>query len=151
MKILDMSAGNRGTWWNRQYPDSLYLDIRPEVNPDLVCDTRAMPVEVGSGYDLIVFDPPHVNFGVNGHMSVCYGHHTTADIRSIIEGSANEAHRVSRPDALMAFKWNDHDQSFAKVLALMAAWWEPLFGTVSSGRMNNSRKTAWVMLRRIGT
>src|SRR5580658_5445808 len=126
MKILDLSAGNRAVWFDKTYRDAVYVDLRPEVGPTIVADTRALPGELGEGYDLIVFDPPHVNFGANANTSKAYGYHTTADIRDIIEGSAKEAHRVSRPDALMAFKWNDHDQSFKRVLNLMDPWWEPL-------------------------
>ena len=148
MKILDLSAGNRAVWFNKQHPCATYLDLRPEVNPDIVCDTRNLPEQVGTGYDLVVFDPPHVNFGENAEMSKTYGYHTTDDIRDIISGSAKEAHRVSRPDALMAFKWNDHDQRFEKVLDLMSAWWEPLFGHKVSVRTKHASTTQWVLLRR---
>lgn len=148
MKILDMSAGNRAVWFDKNYRDTTYVDVRAEVKPTIVADTRQLPAEVGDGYDLIVFDPPHVNFGANAEMSKTYGYHTTADIRSIIAGSAKEAHRVSRPDALMAFKWNDHDQSFTKVLGLMSQWWEPLFGHATSVRTKHACQTQWVMLRR---
>lgn len=148
MKILDMSAGNRGVWFDKTYRDATFVDIRAVVEPDIVADTRALPTEVGDSYDLIVFDPPHVNFGANAELSKTYGHHTTAEIRDIIAGSAAEAHRVSRPDALMAFKWNDHDQKLDRVLALMAEWWEPLFGHKTSVRTKHSSQTYWVMLRR---
>jgi len=148
MKILDMSAGNRAIWFDKSYQDAVYIDRRAEVNPTVVADSRALPSEIGDGYDLIVFDPPHVNFGANAEMSKSYGHHTTANIRSIIEGSAKEAHRVSKQDALMAFKWNDHDQTFEKVLSLMSPWWEPLFGHKTSIRTKHSCTTQWVMLRR---
>jgi hypothetical protein len=149
VKILDLSAGNRAVWFNKNHPDTVYIDIRPECNPTVVADSRLLPPEIGNGYDLIVFDPPHVNFGINSNLSKCYGYHTTEDIRSIIRGSAKEAHRVSRPDALMAFKWNDHDQSFVKVLGLMSEWWEPLFGHKVSMRTKHSSTTQWVMLRRL--
>lgn len=148
MKILDMSAGKRAVWFDKNYRDATYLDRRAEVNPTIVCDTRALPPEVGDGYTLIVFDPPHVNFGANAEMSKTYGHHTTEDIRSIVAGSAKEAHRVAAKDALMAFKWNDHDQKFSKVLDLMAPWWEPLFGAAVTSRTKHSSTTAWVLLRR---
>lgn len=98
--------------------------------------------------DSVITDPPHVNFGANAEMSKTYGHHTSEDIRSIVSGSAKEAHRVSKPDALMAFKWNNHDQSFNKVLALMSEWWEPLFGHATSVRTKHNCQTQWVMLRR---
>ena len=148
MKILDMSAGNRAVWFDKRYPDTTFCDLRPEVGPTVVCDTRALPDEVGIGYDLVVFDPPHVNFGANAEMTKTYGHHTSADIRDIVRGSASEAHRVSKVDALMAFKWNDHDQSFKKILALMDPWWEPLFGHKTSSRTKHASQTQWVMLRR---
>lgn len=138
MNILDLSAGNRAVWFNKNYPDAFYVDCRAEVKPDLVADTRALPPEVGKDYDLVVFDPPHVNFGANAEMSKTYGHHTTADIRDIIKGSAKEAHRVTREDALMAFKWNDHDQRLESILALMDSWWEPLFGHKTSVRTKHS-------------
>ena len=148
MKILVLSAGNRAVWFDKDYRDTVYVDIRSEVKPTFVADSRALPPEIGEGYDLIVFDPPHVNFGANADMSKAYGHHTTAEIRDIISRSAREAHRVSRPDALMAFKWNDHDQSFTKVMALMAPWWEPLFGQKTSMRTKHASTTQWVLLRR---
>jgi hypothetical protein len=143
-----MSAGNRAVWFDKNYPDALFVDRRAQVSPDVVADTRRLPKQVGNGFHLVVFDPPHVNFGANAEMSKTYGHHTTADIRDIIKGSAKEAHRVSVPDALMAFKWNDHDQSFTKVLALMAEWWEPLFGHKVASKTKHSSSTQWVMLRR---
>lgn len=151
MKILDLSAGNRAIWFDKNYRDAVYVDIREEVRPTIVADTRALPDNVGADYDLIVFDPPHVNFGASANMSKDYGHHTTAEIRDIVSGSAKEAHRVSKADALMAFKWNDHDQSFEKVLGLMEPWWEPLFGHKVASKTKHSSSTQWCLLRRMET
>ena len=153
MKILDMSAGNRAIWFNKRHPDCLYVDIRAEVNPDLVCDMReGHPAIHNNTYNLIIFDPPHVNFGANANMTKTYGHHTSAEIRDIIRGSAYQAWICGKPGSLMAFKWNDHDQSFKSVLALMDDWWEPLFGTTTSTRTRHKGKTntttQWVMLKR---
>jgi hypothetical protein len=147
VKILDLSAGNRAVWFNKEYPDTTYVDIRPEVNPTMVADTRELPQEM-NGFNLIVFDPPHVNFSKNAEMSKTYGHHTTEEIRILISKTAREAHRVSVQDALMAFKWNDHDQKLDRVLALMAEWWEPLFGHKTAIRTAHPSATYWVMLRR---
>lgn len=147
MKILDLSAGRRAVWFDKTYRDAIYVDRRPEVSPDIVADTRQLPPEVGDGFSLVVFDPPHVNGGPNGNISRDYGHHTTAEIRDIIECSAREAHRVTVPDALMAFKWNDHDQKLPRILALMPHW-EPLFGHATAVRTKHSCQTYWVMLRR---
>lgn len=135
-------------WFDKNHRDTTYVDVRPEVAPTIVADARTLPAEVGDGFALVVFDPPHVNFGAKSNMSRDYGHHTTAEIRDIISGSAREAHRVSVRDALMAFKWNDHDQSVSKILDLMAPWWEPLFGHGVSGSHRRGSMTSWVMLRR---
>lgn len=148
MKILDLSAGRRAVWFNKSHPDATYVDIRPEVEPTVVADARELPPAIGFDYSLVVFDPPHVNGGKNGNISRDYGHHTTEEIRDIIRRSAREAHRVTKSDALMAFKWNDHDQKLSKVLGLMADWWEPLFGHATSMRKKHVCQTYWVMLRR---
>lgn len=132
MRILDMSAGNRAVWVDKNRDDTVFVDVRASVRPTVVADARRLPFN--QIFNLIVFDPPHVNGGKNSHIARDYGHHTSAQIRDIVRGSASEAHRVALPDALMAFKWNDHDQSFAKMLTLMADWWTPLFGHVTSSR-----------------
>jgi len=142
-----MSAGNRAVWFDKNHRDCTYVDVRPSVKPDIVADTRELPEAVGEGYGMVVFDPPHVNGGANGNISRDYGHHTTDEIRDIIKRSAKEAWRVTLPDALMAFKWNDHDQKLGRVLALMPDW-EPLFGHVTSTRAKHVCQTYWVMLRR---
>jgi len=147
MRVLDLSAGNRAMWFDKHNPVATFVDIRSEVEPDIVADSRNLPGEL-NGYDLVVFDPPHVNCGPNGIMSQTYGHHTSEEIRAIVRDTARSAHRATRQDALMAFKWNDHDQKLDKVLALMAEWWEPLFGQRVATRTKHASGTYWVMLLR---
>jgi hypothetical protein len=147
VKILDISAGNRAVWFDKRCELATFIDIRPEVEPDIVADARALPDAVGDGYDLIVFDPPHKNNGATGHMSRNYGHHTAEEITDIISRSAQEAHRVTRPGALMAFKWNDHTRKLASVLPLLEPYWRPLFGHGVSSQQRSSQ-TCWVMLLR---
>lgn len=148
MKILDLSAGRRAVWFDKNYRDATYIDIRPEVAPTIVCDARSLPAEIGDGYDLIVFDPPHKNNAASGKMSHNYGHWTAEQIREIVIGSAQQAHRVSREDALMAFKWNDHTRKLQSVLVWLDPWWEPLFGHGVSGQHRHGSMTSWVLLRR---
>jgi hypothetical protein len=147
MKILDVSAGNRAVWFDRRNPLATYLDIRPEVEPDIVADSRELPSIVGDGYDLIVFDPPHKNNGPLFRMSRSYGSFTAAEIEDTIRRTAAETHRVARPEALMAFKWNDHSRRLSSVLAMLEPFWVPLFG---HGVCHQQRKsqTSWVMLLR---
>jgi hypothetical protein len=147
LRILDLTAGNRGIWFDKEHRDTLYLDIRPGVRPDLVADCRR-PLPAGpERYDLVVFDPPHLNFGAKSNMSKTYGHHTTQEILDLVENAAYQAWKVTRPDALMALKWNDHSISLKRVLALMPHW-EPLFGHGVSESQRRNKATSWVMLRR---
>jgi hypothetical protein len=146
MKILDMSAGNRAVWYNKSHADAVYVDIRPQVRPGVVADSRNLPF-ADRTFDLVVFDPPHENFGASGNMSKNYGHHTAAQIRDIVARSAREAFRVSKHEALMAFKWNDCARKLADILVLMPHW-APLFGHGVCHQQMRKSMTAWVMLRR---
>jgi hypothetical protein len=146
MKILDLSAGNRGIWFDKSHPCATFVDIRPEVNPDIVADTRSLPPEIGEGYDLVVFDPPHKNNGQNFGMVRSYGSFSHEEIRLTIGETAKEAHRVARDDALMAFKWHEGHIRLSGVLELLAPFWEPLFG---HGVTHQQKGTSWVMLRRV--
>ncbi len=116
MRILDMSAGNRAIWFDKENPLVTFLDKRESVKPCFVCDTTNIPDEVGKDFDLVVFDPPHENVGANSHMATRYGHSTRKEIVETIRGSGKEAHRVTRSGALMAFKWNDHAFNLDRVL-----------------------------------
>lgn len=145
MKILDLSAGNRAIWFNKNNPLAVFLDKRAEVNPTIVCDTRDIPDSVGSGFNLICWDPPHMNCGPNSNMSVRYGYHTTAEILDTIEKTAREAYRISDPGCLMALKWNNHDIKLQRVFDLMPQW-EPLFGHLTKDGPGS--QTYWTMLRK---
>lgn len=148
MKILDMTAGNRAIWFNKNYRDAIYVDIRREVKPTIVADLCKLPKSCGRNFDLVVFDPPHKNNGLRGKMVINYGHFTAAQIERVLVGGAKEAHRVTKRNALMAFKWNDHSRSLSGVLRLMAPWWEPLFGHGVRAQQRNKSMTSWVLLRR---
>lgn len=128
-----------------------FIDKRPEAQPDFICDSRDIPDGAGNDYDMVVFDPPHLNFGKNSNMSKSYGHHTTEEIKDTIAGTAKEAHRVTKPRALMAFKWNDHDLSLDLALELMSPYWMPLFGHHLRNRGGSDARSQsfWVMLLRL--
>lgn len=145
MKILDLSAGKRAVWFNKNHPLATYLDKRAEVNPTIVCNTRQIPDSVGYGFNLVVFDPPHMNCGPNSNMSKVYGYHTTEEILETIRLTGSEAHRVTAPDALMALKWNSHDIRLQRVFDLLPQW-EPLFGHLTKDGPRS--QTYWAMLKR---
>lgn len=148
MKILDLSAGRRAIWHNKKNPLCTYLDIRPEMDPDHVVDTTKIPKWVGEGFDLLVYDPPHMNCGPNSNMAKRYGHWTNEQIRESIRLTAIEAHRVAKDNALMALKWNNHDIKLQTVFELMASSWTPLFGHLVKNGPHS--QTYWAMLLKNG-
>src|SRR6266567_6113490 len=147
MRILDLSAGYRAIWFDPNCKDAVFVDSMESVRPHVVADSRLLPF--GDRWcDLVVFDPPHVNGGRKGNISRDYGWHTTEEIRDIVCKTAREAHRVTKENALMAFKWNDHDQRLGPVVSSMFPWWLPLFGHKVAQRTLRVSSTHWVMLRR---
>jgi len=144
LKILDVSAGKRAIWFDKTR--AVYLDKRIDMKPDIVGDSCCLPFRSGA-FDLVVFDPPHVNFGANAEMSKTYGHTTTEAIRTLIRGTGKEAARVLREDGLLALKWNDHDQKLDKILALLTDF-QPLFGHKVSQRNLRVSSTYWVLMER---
>ncbi len=146
MKILDLSAGNRAIWYNKSHPLATYLDKRESVQPDIVCNTNEIPDSVGSGFNLIVWDPPHMNCGRNSNMSKQYGYHTTKEILDTIDLTGKEAHRISAPNALMALKWNNHDIKLQRVFDLLTQW-QPLFGHLTKDGPRS--QTYWTLLLRM--
>ncbi len=146
MRILDLSAGRRAIWFDKNHPLAVYVDRREEVEPTVLADTRDLRGKLGrKKFDLFVFDPPHMNCGRNSNMSRVYGYHTTAEILDTIEKTAMEAHRLGKKNSLMAFKWNTHDMPLKRILLLMQKW-EPLFGHLTKDGPGS--QTHWVMLRR---
>ena len=144
LKILDLSAGNRAIWFNKNHPLCTYLDKRAEVNPTFVCDTNEeIPV---SGYNLICWDPPHMNCGPKSNMSKAYGYHTTEQILETLRKTGCNVYEKSAEGALMALKWNTHDISLKRVFELLPKW-EPLFGHLTKDGPRS--QTYWIMLRRL--
>lgn len=58
--ILDATAGYRMMWFNKQHPNCIYLDQRPECEPDIVGDFRDLKQFADENFRLIIFDPPHI-------------------------------------------------------------------------------------------
>jgi hypothetical protein len=86
-----------------------------------------------------VLDPPHlVRNGTRGWLAKKYGKLREcweADIRA---GFA-ECFRVLKTDGVLVFKWNEHEISVSKILALTPA--KPLFGN----RGGRTQKTHWIV------
>lgn len=152
--ILDVTAGSRMFWWNKQNPNAVFSDKRKEtyttmdrgkeriieVNPDVIADFRNLPFDDES-FHLVVFDPPHLlHAGENSWLAKKYGVLNQATWQSDLKHGYEECMRVLKPNGTLVFKWNDDQVKLAKVLKAMHA--KPLFGDKRS-------KTHWLFFMKL--
>lgn len=147
MKILDACCGSRMFWFDKQHPDTTYMDIREHyeklpsghvinVKPDVVADFRNMPFE-NNTYDLVVFDPPHLlRAGDNSWLAKKYGRLDVGSWQDDIAKGFSECFRVLKPTGTLIFKWNEEQVKLKDVLATTEH--NPLFG-------NKRAKTHWLV------
>jgi len=146
IRILDATAGYRGIWFDKNEEHTIYIDIKPEVNPDYVmdCTKTNFPDQF---FDLIVFDPPQVSAkSKKGEMMKRYNCGLGAsEIRELIRKASKEFYRILKDTGFLIFKWNDHDQKLSKILPLLEDF-KPLFGHKVSIRTKHSSSTYYVVL-----
>lgn len=143
--VLDACCGGRMFWFQKQHPQTLYIDVRKQpkgfcknrlnfsIQPDLIADFRKLPFKEGT-FKLIVYDPPHLfHLGETSDMAKKYGV-LEADWRLDLSQGFNELWRVLAPGGTLIFKWNEQQIPLKTVLALFKE--RPLFGhpTAKSGR-----------------
>jgi hypothetical protein len=147
VRILDLTAGNRACWFDRQDPRAIFVDARPEVDPTVVADSCALPAEITGPFDLVVLDPPHKNNGEHFGMARSYGRSTSEEITALLRGAAREAWRLTHDKALLAFKWNTHNRKLSSALKLLEPYWSPILAHGISHQQARSQ-TSWALLSR---
>lgn len=145
LNILDATCGNRAMWFDKSCPLATFIDVRPEVKPDIVLDCAPTSFE-DKQFDLIVFDPPHVNVGANSQMAISYGHFTTAHIKELVNQAFMEFYRILKDNGVVIFKWNDHDTKLETVIKLADPFFLPLFGQKTASKTKHSSSTYWVTM-----
>lgn len=145
-RILDATCGSRMIWFDKQNPDTVYMDNRQlttilcdgrilNIKPDIVADFRDMPFPDNTFY-LVIFDPPHLRYaGDESWLAKKYGvlsNNWQEDIRRGFE----ECMRVLKPNGVLIFKWNEEQVKLSEVLK--AIDYKPLFG-------NRRSKTHWLV------
>ena len=138
--ILDVCCGGRMFWFDKQNPDTLFLDNRvmqPEVVghginartrsclPDKVMDFRNLDLPDNS-FSLVVFDPPHFFAGKNSYTAKQYGSLNKETWQDDLTKGFAECFRVLKPDGVLIFKWNEFMVPLKEILKLTP--YEPLFG-----------------------
>ena len=152
-KILDATCGGRSIWFDKNNPDTLYVDrreldaIQPthngdyhcHIHPDLIADFTDLPFEDNSFY-LVVFDPPHLHFGAGWFadwLRTKYGD-LSDDWRDVIRKGFEECWRVLKPNGTLIFKWNEVQIPTREVIKAIGH--DPLFGH----RSGKKSQTHWM-------
>ena len=151
-KILDVCCGGRMFWFQKDQPETLFVDIRqPEtfttglgihkrtrhIRPDKVMDFRSLDLP-DNQFSLVVFDPPHMlKVGDNSFTARTYGKLSDNWRDDLAKGFA-ECFRVLKPDGVLIFKWCEYDIPLSEILKLTPH--KPLFGHKSG----KQQKTHWI-------
>lgn len=146
-KILDACCGSRMFWFDKQHPDTVYMDKREledtlcdgrllEVKPDIIADFRNMPFADESFY-MVVFDPPHLlKAGDDSWLAKKYGKLNPYTWQQDIAEGFNECMRVLKPNGTLIFKWNEEQVKLSQILKTINT--KPLIG-------NKRSKTHWLV------
>ena len=153
--ILDACCGGPMFWFNKQHPNTLYIDNRREnkghitkksnhsVSPDKFMDFRNLEFPNNS-FKLVVWDPPHrTDFTKTSIMAKQYGILNKETWPYDLKKGFNECWRVLENHGVLIFKWNEKQIKLKEVLNLFDK--KPLFGHVS----NNSHTTYWLCFMKI--
>ena len=152
-KILDVTCGSRGIWFQKNEPHTLYCDRRRcyyegtfgvhqskdiiHVDPDVLCDFRKLPFPDNT-FHLVVFDPPHIirqHESENGWLTKKYGLYSSeSEAISAVADGICECMRVLVVNGVLIFKWSEVQLSSSEIIK--ACGYEPLFGHRSGKKSN---------------
>lgn len=150
--ILDMTAGSRMFWWDKQNKNVTFVDKRDveyelpdrmiKVHPDIVADwAKKLPFS-DNKFHMVVFDPPHLlHAGDSSWLKKKYWVLNKDTWQDDLKHGFDEAFRVLKPYGTLIFKWNDDQIKVREVLK--AVGYTPLFGDKRS-------KTHWLIFMKLG-
>lgn len=126
--VLDVCCGAKKFYMDKHDQRVLFADIRREeivqcdgrtliIDPDIICDFRALPFAAESFY-VVVFDPPHlIKAGAKSWLVQAYGKLSETWQDDLRQGFT-ECFRVLKPNGALIFKWSENDIPLSQVLAL---------------------------------
>lgn len=153
--ILDACCGGKMFWYNKNQPNTIYMDIRKEgkghsdfrpnheVNPDIIADFKKIPYE-NKCFKLVVFDPPQMFLGEKAEFTKRYGRLKRDNWKEEIKQGFDECWRVLEDYGVLIFKWNEFDIKKSEVLEVIGR--EPLFGHTTNRATKN---THWLCFMKI--
>ena len=151
--ILDATAGFRMMWFNKQHPNCVYLDEKPECEPDIVGDFRHLEQFEDESFKLIVFDPPHIlrkTQRCTANMVKAFGQLNPETWESDLKKAFSELWRVLKPYGVLVFKWSNHQLNSNQIIKLAPC--KPLFYQVAYNKNKggrNSIQSLWFCFMKI--
>lgn len=138
--VLDACCGGRMFWFNKQHPETIYVDNRiaekghidykgcgtHKVIPDVMMDFRSLNFS-DKKFKLIVFDPPHLTtLTETSLLRKKYGCLNKETWQSDLKKGFDECWRVLDNHGTLVFKWSETEIPLKKVLSCFSQ--KPLFG-----------------------
>jgi len=149
--ILDVTAGFRMMWVDKHHPNAIYLDERPECEPDVIGDFRNLRQFPDESFKLIVFDPPHLIQNCrSGALAQKFGILRPETWQDDLRKGFAECWRLLTPYGILFFKWSEHDRPLNDILRLFCA--KPLIIQKSAGansRHGRPSSTLWSCFMKI--
>lgn len=151
--ILDACCGSRMFWFDKENPNTEFMDIRSEnhilcdgrqlvINPTTIGDFTSMPFP-NSSFKLVVFDPPHLDkIGDSAWMALKYGK-LRGDWKEMLRKGFSECFRVLDDYGVLIFKWNEIQIPTSEILKLTNM--KPIIGHKSGKRSD----THWITFMKI--
>jgi hypothetical protein len=157
--ILDACCGPKNMWYNKNHPNTLYIDIRREpkgynshnkgdsVQPDIIADFRCLPKSIKEKkFKLIVWDLPHmVTLGKTSMFRKKYGCLNAQTWPADIKSGFNELWSVLENYGTLLMKFNDSEISFKSLFRCIPK--KPLFYNITSA--HGKKTTKWFCFMKI--
>jgi len=158
--ILDACCGGKAMWYNKNHPNTIFIDIRKEekgfmgkkshdinleVNPDYIMDFRKMDFPDKS-FKLVVFEPPHLStLGKTSMFRKKYGCLNKETWQEDMKQGFKECWRVLEDYGTLIFKWSNNEIPFKEVIKLAPV--KPLFKNTSN--LKATSVTKWFCFMKI--
>ena len=154
-------------WFNKQHPNCIYLDQRPECEPDIVGDFRDLKEFPDETFKLIIFDPPFWIEGskrLNTTIQRQYGFLNPDTWQIDLKKGALELWRLLAPYGILLGKWSNYQISAEEFMKFFPS--KPLIYQVTAKgglvtlkvkskqaerHINEKVKTLWFVFMKIPT
>lgn len=157
--ILDACCGVKYMWYNKNHPNTLYIDIRQEpkgfdsserglsVQPDIIADFRDLPKMLKQHkFKLVVWDLPHlVTLGKTSIFRKKFGCLNAETWPEDIRTGFNELWSILDNYGVLLMKFNNAEIRFKSLLKCIKV--DPLFYNITSAR--GEKITKWFCFMKI--